>query len=49
MAHLFIFGLGYTASRIATAGDSAGGGRAVATALRLRELGEPMPPALVLF
>ncbi len=34
---------------IAIAGDSAGGGLAVATALRLRDLGEPMPRALVLF
>ena len=31
------------------AGDSAGGGLAVATALRLRELGLPRPAALVLF
>jgi acetyl esterase/lipase len=37
------------ASGIAIAGDSAGGGLAVATALRLRDLGEPMPHALVLF
>ena len=31
------------------AGDSAGGGLALATALRLRELGEPLPLCLVLF
>lgn len=31
------------------AGDSAGGGLSVATALRLRELGQPLPRALVLF
>lgn len=37
------------ADRIAIAGDSAGGGLALATALRLVELGEPMPHALVLF
>ena len=42
-------GQGLGASRIAIAGDSAGGGLAVATALRLRDLGEPMPHALVLF
>ena len=30
-------------------GDSAGGGLALATALRLRDLGEPLPAALVLF
>jgi monoterpene epsilon-lactone hydrolase len=35
--------------RIVIAGDSAGGGLSVATALRLRELGVPMPRALVLF
>jgi len=33
----------------AIAGDSAGGGLAVAAALRLRELGVPLPAALVLF
>lgn len=42
-------GEGLEAGRIAIAGDSAGGGLAVATALRLRELGEPLPRALVLF
>lgn len=40
---------GLDASGIAIAGDSAGGGLAVATALRLREIGEPTPRALVLF
>jgi acetyl esterase/lipase len=34
---------------IAIAGDSAGGGLAVATAVRLRDLGVPLPAALVLF
>jgi acetyl esterase/lipase len=34
---------------IVVAGDSAGGGLAVATVLRLRELGQPLPRALVLF
>jgi acetyl esterase/lipase len=42
-------GHGLDASRLAIAGDSAGGGLAVATALRLRDLGEPMPCGLVLF
>jgi monoterpene epsilon-lactone hydrolase len=40
---------GYTADRIAIAGDSAGGGLAVATVLRLRDLGEAVPAALALF
>jgi len=44
-----LLGAGVPAGRVAIAGDSAGGGLAVATALRLRELGEPMPHALVLF
>ena len=34
---------------IAIIGDSAGGGLALATALRLRDLAEPLPAALVLF
>jgi acetyl esterase/lipase len=44
-----LLGVGVPAGRVAIAGDSAGGGLAVAIALRLRELGEPMPHALVLF
>jgi acetyl esterase/lipase len=44
-----LVGEGLEAGRIAIAGDSAGGGLAVATALRLRALGAPMPCALVLF
>lgn len=36
-------------AKIAIAGDSAGGNFALGTALRLRNMGEPMPDALVLF
>jgi len=40
---------GFEARSVAVAGDSAGGGLALATALRLRELGEPLPAAVVVF
>jgi acetyl esterase/lipase len=40
---------GAAAHDLVIAGDSAGGGLAVAAALRLRELGLPLPRALVLF
>jgi acetyl esterase/lipase len=40
---------GFAPDSIAIAGDSAGGGLALATTLRLRELGLPLPAALVLF
>ncbi|MBB3695408.1 alpha/beta hydrolase [Sphingomonas sp. BK580] len=39
---------GIAAERIAVGGDSAGGNLAVAMSLRLRELGEPLPAALLL-
>jgi epsilon-lactone hydrolase len=40
---------GWTPGQIAIVGDSAGGGLTLATALKLRELGEPLPAALILF
>ena len=40
---------GFAPGSIAIAGDSAGGGLALATAVRLRELGERLPAALVVF
>ncbi|NJD31445.1 MAG: alpha/beta hydrolase [Gammaproteobacteria bacterium] len=40
---------GHEPHDIAIAGDSAGGGLALATALKLRELGRPFPAALVAF
>ncbi|HEX9208402.1 MAG TPA: alpha/beta hydrolase [Steroidobacteraceae bacterium] len=40
---------GFEPGSVAIAGDSAGGGLALATALRLRELGERLPAALVAF
>jgi monoterpene epsilon-lactone hydrolase len=39
---------GCAPARLALAGDSAGGGLALALALRLRQLGEPLPAALLL-
>jgi acetyl esterase/lipase len=40
---------GYAAQRVALVGDSAGGGLALSSAIRLRELGAPLPAALVAF
>jgi len=49
MAYRGLLGEGIEPGEIVIAGDSAGGGLAVATALRLRDLGQPLPRALVLF
>ncbi len=48
-AYRGVLAAGIAPGQLALAGDSAGGGLALATALRLRELGEPGPAALVLF
>jgi acetyl esterase/lipase len=40
---------GFAADRVAIAGDSAGGGLAVATAVALRDQGGPLPGALLCF
>lgn len=45
----WLLGKGFDPSRIVVAGDSAGGGLAVALALRLRDGELPLPRALVLF
>lgn len=48
-AYLGLLAEGVAPGNIVIAGDSAGGGLSVAVALRLRELGQPLPRALVLF
>lgn len=45
-AYRWLLDTGWTAGRIALAGDSAGGGLAVAAALALRDEGLPLPSAL---
>ena len=44
-AYQWLLGLGITPNHLAIAGDSAGGGLAITTMLRLRELGVPLPAA----
>jgi len=48
-AYRGLLGEGVASGDIVIAGDSAGGGLAVAVTLRLRELGQSLPRALVLF
>jgi monoterpene epsilon-lactone hydrolase len=48
-AYRWLLKQGYKSSNIATAGDSAGGNLATATVLKLRELGEPLPAAIIGF
>ena len=48
-AYLGLVASGHAPRHVAIAGDSAGGGLALAAALRLRELGHALPAALVAF
>ena len=48
-AHRWLLGTGVPSTHIATAGDSAGGNLAVASVLKLKELGVELPAATVLF
>ncbi len=48
-AYRLLLARGFPPARVVVTGDSAGGGLAVATLLRLRELGDPMPACVVLF
>ena len=49
LAYRWLLRQGVEPGRIVIAGDSAGGGLTLAAALRLRELGVPLPDALVVF
>lgn len=46
-AHRWLRGRGYTPAHTATAGDSAGGNLAITSVLKLRDLGEPLPAAVI--
>lgn len=48
-AYRWLLAQGVTPQHIATAGDSAGGNLAVALPLKLRDLGEPLPAAILAF
>ena len=47
--HRWLRDQGYAPERTAVAGDSAGGNLSISTTLKLRELGEPLPAAIVAF
>lgn len=47
--HRWLRAQGYAPEATATAGDSAGGNLSISTVLKLRELGEPLPAAIVGF
>jgi len=49
VVHRWLRRKGYAAAHTATAGDSAGGNLAITTVLKLRELGEALPAAIVGF
>lgn len=49
IAYRWLLAQGYEAERIAIAGDSAGGGLTMATAIKLRDEGLPLPAALLTF
>lgn len=46
-AHRWLRGKGYTPTHTATAGDSAGGNLAITSVLKLRDLGEQVPAAVI--
>jgi acetyl esterase/lipase len=48
-AHTWLRANGYRPEHTATAGDSAGGNLAITTVLKLRELGEALPAAVIAF
>ena len=48
-AHRWLRRQGYTPAHTATAGDSAGGNLAITTVLKLRDLNEPLPAAVIAF
>jgi acetyl esterase/lipase len=48
-AYLGLLDAGVRPQQLVIAGDSAGGGLTLATALKLRELGRPLPAALIVF